>query len=428
MPNIMLLTSGTRGDIQPLVALGLGLQGAGHNPQFVTHAPFQRLVSDRGLPFAELDGDLIALLTSPQWRSALIYDGNPLRSVRSTSGYLRAARPIYARMLASAWQHAQSADAIIASLPTAVCASQIAVARGIPYMLALLQPIGRTRHFPSPMLPFIHSLGPLNRLSHLAIELTLWLPWRTELQRWRQQTLGLAALPFAGPFAEPLVRNTQRLYGFSQQIVPRPVDWPVSWDVTGYWYLDHPVGQHIPADLHSFLERGPAPIYLGLGSMAGGRQIQVQQMAEDIVKYTGRRVVIVTDSVQPEAQHNRHIYVSGPIWHDLIFPHMALAIHHGGAGTTAAALRAGIPNVILPIGIDQFFWGQRLAHLGCAPRPVAQHTITAAQLAALIQQAETNAIRERVAALGMQIRTEDGVGRAVERWNARAQERKSAKH
>ena len=156
---ITILTSGTRGDVQPMVALGLGLRRRGYAVRVLTHEPFRPMIAEHGLEFVPLDGNPNELFSHPEFRAALTYDGGLLRSARGALNYLRAARPVFARMLASAWHGCQGSDALIIALPT-TWGDQIADALGIPCVWALTQPLGRTAAFPSPLQPFDLALGP----------------------------------------------------------------------------------------------------------------------------------------------------------------------------------------------------------------------------------------------------------------------------
>ena len=159
MPKpITLLTSGTRGDVQPYLALGLGLQAAGYRVVVATHANFRVLVERRGLPFVMVEGSPNDLLARGDGQSALTFDGNWLRSGRATLKFLREARPLFERMLDSAWEACRDAGALIVGLAT-TWGDHIAQALGIPCGWCLLQPLSRTRAFPSAFQPFAFSLG-----------------------------------------------------------------------------------------------------------------------------------------------------------------------------------------------------------------------------------------------------------------------------
>jgi sterol 3beta-glucosyltransferase len=410
---VAFLLSGTRGDIQPLLALALRLRATGRVVRVVTHARFAPLIAAHQLPCAELDGDLSALLMSPEHRAALIYDGHPIRTMRESLRYLRAARGGYRRMLDTAWRQCQGAGLLVGSLPTAAFAGQIAAALDIPLALALLQPASPTAAFPSPLLPLARSLGALNRLSHRLIELLLWLPWQPELRRWEQRH-GLPAPGWRGPFAAAPLRAATRLYGFSPLIVPRPPDWPATQHVTGYWFLDRPSAWEPPADLAAFLAAGPPPVAVGFGSMGMARRADLVALAASALHMCGQRGIIAVEDgalglIAPG------IFAIRETWHDWLFPQVAAVVHHAGAGTTAAALRAGAPSVPVPVGVDQHFWGGRIAAVGAGVPPIPQPQLTAERLAHALGVALSGPVRAQAARIGEQIRAEDGVGTAVAR-------------
>lgn len=413
--NIVMLTSGTRGDVQPLVALGTGLERAGHAVRIVTHEPFRALVAERGLRFTPLDGNPNELFRRPELRAALTYDGRPLRSAARALRFLRAARPVFERMLQSAWQGCQGADALIVSLPT-TWGDQIAEALQIPCTWALTQPAGRTGAFPSPLQPFDLSLGPTyNRATHRAIEQLVWLPWRPILSRWRKATLRLPPLPSIGWAERTAARGDLFLYGVSPRVVPRPADWPARFHVTGYWFLDPPHGWQPPDDLCAFLDSGPPPLSVGFGGSGADADAALGELVLRAIAIAGRRAVVATaERAEPPASLPASIYPAGPVPHAWLFPRMAATVHHAGAGTVAEALRAGVPSVCMPFGADQFFWARHVAELRCGPPPVSRRGLTAERLAAAIDASLNDPIfRARAAAIGAQIAAERGVERAV---------------
>jgi sterol 3beta-glucosyltransferase len=184
---------------------------------------------------------------------------------------------------------------------------------------------------------------------------------------------------------------------------------------TGYWFLDAPPGWEPPAGLQAFLEAGPPPVYVGFGSMfmeGGPRQTKV---VLDTLRLAGQRGVLATGwgglSAQPDTPD---VFFVEAVPHDWLFPRVSAVVHHGGAGTTGAGLRAGRPTVICPLVGDQWFWGRRVAALGAGPAPLPKPWLTAERLAEAITRAVTDpALRQRAAALGEAVRAEDGVGRAV---------------
>ncbi|HEX2036809.1 MAG TPA: glycosyltransferase, partial [Chloroflexota bacterium] len=212
-----------------------------------------------------------------------------------------------------------------------------------------------------------------------------------------------------------------RLYGYSRLVVPRPPDWPPDWHVTGYWALDSATAVppwEPPAALAAFLDAGPPPVYVGFGSMAPRSAGHLTEAALQALRATGQRGILASGwaglGAASGAALPPEVFRIQEAPHDWLFPRMAAVVHHGGAGTTAAGLRAGVPAVVTPVFGDQPFWGQRVAALGAGPRPVPMRQVTAERLAGAIHQATTDArMRATAAGLGRRLRAEDGVAQAV---------------
>lgn len=418
--NVAILTLGTRGDVQPYVALGAGLKEAGHEVTLVTAKGFEAMVSGRGLRYAALDVDLLELAQSPEGRTAL----------RSPMGALRTARglmPTVRRMLVDEWKAAASwgADTIVYH-PKAMGGHHVAEALGVPGFLALPVPaLSPTRAFPVPVLPLPDLGGPLNKLSYGAFFRSITLPYRRMVNRWRKETLGLPALPLLASELKLRGEPVPRLYPCSPRVVPVPADWDESSAMTGYWFLDAGSNWRPPDELAAFLENGPPPVYVGFGSAAPDPE-GARAAALAALRRLGLRGVLVTGRsvmASPEVVE----IVGAP--HDWLFPRMAAVVHHGGAGTTAEGLRAGKPSAVFPSNFgDQLFWGRRVHALGAGPEPVPQKRLTAEGLVAAIRSAtEDEGMRRRAAELGEKIRAEDGVARAVDIVAGRTSEESSGR-
>jgi UDP:flavonoid glycosyltransferase YjiC (YdhE family) len=212
------------------------------------------------------------------------------------------------------------------------------------------------------------------------------------------------------------LRRSPVLYGFSPLVIPPPPDWGGNVHVTGYWFLEPAVSWTPPADLTTFLDGGPPPIYVGFGSMSSRRPEETTRLVLSALAQTGQRAVLLSGwGGLTKADLPDSVLMIHSVPHDWLFRRVAAVVHHGGAGTTAAGLRAGAPSVIIPFFGDQPFWGQRVVALGVGPEPIPRQQLTAESLAAAIEEAVTNvAMRRRAADLGEQIRAEDGVARAVE--------------
>ncbi len=404
--NILILTVGTRGDVQPFVALGEGLQAAGHRVTLATGQGFGGLVERWGLRYAPLRADYLELAQSTEGKAAMAGKGR--------LSALKQVMPMLRRVLDDAWAAAPGAGLVIYH-PKALAGYHIAEKLGVPAILSVPLPLySPTRAFASPILPGAPDLGPaLNRLSH---RLLVWLtvaPYRGLINTWRREVL---ELPPAGAETVLNGRPVLRLYPYSRHVLPVPPDWDENTVVTGYWFLKPDPTWQVPAELGAFLESGPAPVYVGFGSMPALDAARVTATVLEAVQGAGVRAVLATGwggMAQRDLPSSVYMLESAP--HDWLFPHTRAVVHHGGAGTTAAGLRAGRPTVVCPLAGDQPFWGKRVQALGVGPRPLPLKKLSAEALARAIREAVTGGtMRSRAEALGKAIRGEDGVARAVE--------------
>ncbi len=415
--QIVILTSGTRGDVLPYLALGKALEQRGLGVRIAAHRPFQSLVERHGLTFAPLADNPNDLLIRPG-AMPLTLSAGWLNGLRSSLEFWRAARPLYTALLESAWQASQGAAGVIVGLPT-TWGQSIADALGVPCAWCLLQPLTPTRAFPTPLQPWSGSLGgAYNRLSHKLVQQILWQPWRSEINAWRSGRLGLSPLPWNGPYHAIHQKQVPQIYGISPSVLPRPADWPAWHQMSGYWTLDQAAGWKPPAGLLRFLQAGAAPIYAGFGSMQQTPALRSMLIEAARRLQGGPDEVRIIAALGPDSEAGEqlppNLLTIQETPHDWLFAHLSGALHHGGAGTTAASLRAGLPTAITPVGIDQLFWGEQVARLGVGPKPVAQRHLTVDRLVQLFDQLAHNRPLSRSAqALGVQLRTEDGPAQAA---------------
>lgn len=410
--RITMLTIGSRGDVQPYVALGVGLRAAGHEVRLATHEPFRALVSSHGLEFVPLPADPKEIIAGRHGQ-AWLDSGDSI--IRFVSRFLRLFRPLLKAYLAETSQACVGSDTIIYS-PLAFAAYHAAEALGVPAYQASILPVTPTREFPVFPMAGKRSWGATyNLLSYTLYEQGSWQALRSVVNRWRTETLGLPALPVIGPFKEFRARGIPHLYAFSAAVIPKPRDWPESDHITGYWFLDRPAAWQPPAELVAFLDASPSPVYIGFGSMIAKDPAELFDIAADALRRAGRRGVVSTGWMGAgHVDPTDDVFGIEDVPHDWLFPRMAAVVHHGGAGTTAAGLRAGVPSILAPFFADQPFWAHRVMQLGVGPPPVPQKRITVERLAHAIRAATNDdGMRQRAAALGERIRAEDGVGTAV---------------
>jgi sterol 3beta-glucosyltransferase len=411
--QLIIFTIGTQGDVQPYVALGCGLQAAGHRVRIVTHSTYQGFIENHGLAFAPAAGDPKQLLASDAGQAWLASGRNPLRGYTLVKYLLG---PLTERLLYDAWQGCQGADAILFTHQS-FAGSSIAEAMGVPGIFASLHPLTRTRVFPSIFTPQSWQLGPhYNWLTYYLVEQLMWLVLHKPFNRWRQKMLRLAPYPLSGPFRLSYKQKIPHLYGFSPSVVPPPFDWPDTVHVSGYWFLDPPTDWQPPHSLVDFLAFGTPPILFGFGSMSQRDAAALTAVIMETVTETNRRAILLTGwggitlTDLPDT-----VYMLEQIPHAWLLPQVSLMVHHGGVGTTAACIAAGVPGVTIPFLGTQLYWSSRVTTLGIGPDPIHRRQLTAARLSAAIEQALTDQkMRRRAAELGQRIRGEDGVARAVD--------------
>lgn len=423
--RINLLTASTRGDVQPAIALGVGLKKTGFDVQLVAFEEFRALAEAYELDFFPLRASVQELMKPSL--VGLVDSGAAV--FRTVPELLKLFRELFLQMTADFWQASQGSDVLISIAATAMPAAAVAEKLNIPHIETSAFPGWPTRAFPSIFWPWPASMESGEKSLRAAIRgmfnLSTYAPtsWlaklglRPVIKRCRTEVLNLPARPpRQNKRAEKQIAPA--LAGFSEHVLPRPADWGENIRVTGYWFLDTPAYTP-PPTLQAFLESGPPPVYVGFGSMPSQNPEQVAALVMQALTLAGQRGIILTGQgamgrgMTPQ-DNNESVYFVDSIPHDWLLPQVAAVVHHGGAGTTAAGIRAGIPSLLVPVFGDQLFWGQRVADLGVGAHPIPRKNLTAERLAAAIHQVVNDPLmHRRAAALGRKIRAEDGVGQAV---------------
>lgn len=407
-----IIAAGSRGDVQPYVALGKGLQEAGHTVSFLASSDFEGLVAAHGLTFFDMGGSIEAVARGMQ---GLLEGGNFLK-ILATMG--PTAQRMVTQATASGLRACERSDLIVAGLGGLFVAVALSDKLGIPVVPAYLYPFTPTRDFPAVLSPSPRMALPpwANRLSHRMAQQMMWQTFRAADNKARRKILGIAPLPFWGPFASLEKDDRTTLCGYSPHVVPVPKDWPSSIHVTGYWFLEPSIEWEPPNQLTAFLESGPPPVYIGFGSMANRKPEEVAALVLRALQLTGQRAVVSEGWGGMKARELPNtVCAVGSIPHSWLFPRMAAVVHHGGVGTTAAGLRAGVPAAVVPFFGDQPFWARRVHEMGVGPPPIPRRRLTVDRLADAIQSAVSNAeMRRRAAMLGERIRDDNGTSRAVE--------------
>jgi sterol 3beta-glucosyltransferase len=410
---ITLLAHGSRGDVQPFIALAYGLKQAGHPVRLVLNVEFEGLARRYGLECYPLPAQVQSMLETEAGQ-AMLKSGGLVRSLRY---FLREARHNANQVMEESWKGCQGADVLVYSMID-LWGYDIAEKLGIRGMPVFLIPSLPTGEFPPPQGLPPDWPGPFNRLMHrLFLELVWQVMYRPLISSFRYKVLGLKGMPHMHALLHAF-----QLHAYSPTVVPRPADWPACAQITGYWFLPSPENWQPSEALSLFLEQGEPPVYVGFGSMANRDAPAMTSLVLEAAKMAGKRLVLASGwggltaaNDTAGAGQTSQVFMLDSAPHDWLFTRMAVVVHHGGAGTTAAGLRAGVPAVIIPHFGDQPFWARRVHALGASPPPIPRKRLTAEKLVQAIQSATNDTImRERTRLLGEHIRAEHGVERAIE--------------
>lgn len=407
MSRIVFLTFGTYGDVAPYVGLGAALAAAGHDVAVAAQQPYEKLITDAGLGYRFLPKDTEQATRDSAAAQAMI-DGERMRPSRDmTRELVDQMDGVGPAMVAAS----RDADLLLACGPVgSMFGYHIAAGMGIPSVSLQLQPLVKTGDFAPPVL----TLRSFGRLGNRAIWRLAGVGEKIYLRQINQvrTELGLKAARL-GEFQG--VRDAQWpvLFGFSERVAPRPTDWRDGLRVTGYWWPPSRPDFVPPPALADFLAAGPPPVFAGFGSTATGKGAELSRIVVDAATRADVRVVLQSGWSQLQSTDDR-VFNIGAVPYEWLFPKLGAVIHHAGAGTTAAALRAGIPSIPVPGIMDQPYWSARLVDLGVAPGWRRRRDLDAHWLGDAIRAAVGESrFRERSQELSAALRAEDGIATAM---------------
>jgi sterol 3beta-glucosyltransferase len=405
--KITILTYGSRGDIQPFLPLSLRLLEEGHSVRLAAPSRFRKSIEEHKIEFISLAGQ-------PEDLSLRLNDAGR-NFVRLLHELMDHAIKIGADVWRQTEEACQDADLILHTFTHLVGGHTIAREKDIPDIHIQTFPMFTpTGDYPNVTLPHLRSHS-LNRLTHILSAKITWLASRMGFERVRRRA-GLAKRRLYWPFdGDPLRPPTPILCAWSPSVLPGSSDWPPRVHVTGYYFFPDDRSYQPPVELLSFLQNGEPPICITFGSMVNRDAERIHQHIRAALTNTGNRGIILTGwSGLMRSASNDILYLES-VPHDWLLPRCKMVIHHGGAGTTAAGLRAGIPNLVVPFMADQPFWGRRVHAVGAGPEPIPVRQLSVERLTRAIAEAESEVLRMRARAIGQEIQSEDGVGEAV-KW------------
>jgi len=416
--RVLMTTWGSRGDVQPYLALARGFRRAGHDVRLAAPAipAFRDAAAEQGIPYVDVDVPLDSTEVA-RFLDSILGVRDPIRQARkiietfvvpSIDGAYRATL-----------EHARWADVVVSHFFQPV-GRMVAEATGTPWVSGSLAPMQPTALYPPPNVP---NLGPAaNRLLWWAGATYINSQWSPALNRHRRR-LGLA--PFRDLFRRDFFSPSLDLVGVSPRVAPRPPDWLPQTRVTGYWFLERPEWTP-PPELAAFLDGGPKPIAIGFGSMSTEDGAGLTRTLVEAVARSGDRAVLQAGWAElGRGDLPPTILRAADVPHDWLFPRVRAVVHHGGAGTSAAVFRAGVPSVFVPHIADQQLWAGIARARGVAPSAVPRAGLSASagarpragvgaeRLARAIVATRDSGMAARAGRLGESIRAEDGVGTAV---------------
>lgn len=410
--KILLIGYGSRGDVQPLIALGHGLKNAGYDVAIAAGANFREMVTEAGFGYEAFRTDMQAMINSASGQAWI--EKSSANSMVEAQNMKRMMNEYGATMGEDILRMAQNADVLVSGLPTFMLTHAIARKLGKKHLTIMLAPLNPTADAAATMVPSIPGRKIFaNRFSgYIGQYFTYWI--FQEASNAYLKSIGQTPMRY-GDYTRAYNREVPVIYGISPRVMPRPDDWHDKTFVTGYWFYDAGNDWTPSAELAAFLAGGEPPVYIGFGSMSNQDPEGTAKLMIDALKKADKRGIILSGWAGLRAENlpeNIMLLDSAP--HDWLFPKMAAVIHHGGAGTTAAALRAGVPNTVVSHMADQPYWGRRVYELGVGARYIRRHKLNIERLAdAITAMTGSPTMRENAAALGAAIRQEEGVKNAV---------------
>ena len=407
---IVLITLGTQGDIRPLLGFAVGLHQRGHHVRILTSVNFKHQIEREGISFYPLTGNYQELIQS---NPDLCEKGLDLFAM---IGLTRKQMLTWSEdWVEQGLVACQGASLLLGTSNASLLAAALGERLSLPIAYAQLQPLTPSRYLPNLIMPTRAIPGFIKQGINHSLRLAAWHVMQPAINQIVRPQLGLPPYPWYGPYFHPKTA-VRVLYGFSSQLLRRPLDWPDNVHICGYWRLDQSSWVP-PPDLLDFLSAGPPPIYIGFGSMPSTDARAFTHCIIAAVEQCGLRAVIASgwggllSNVDDIDRSRFFILLDAP--HSWLFPRMAAAVHHGGAGTTGAALTAGIPSVVIPFYGDQPFWAHCLAQQRLAPPALTRRLLTPEILAQALREVCRPQMRKRAAMIGERIRQEDGIGSAI---------------
>ena len=406
--NIGIITYGTRGDVQPYIALALGLKARGHKVTLAAPENFKDFVEHNGVDFHPIHGNVNELLYSPEGLSAL-KTGNAVTLLL----YMRKAGKLLMPLITRDIQAVcTNVDKMIASPLTFLWVDSVAAKQNKKWAFFQLGPIVTpTKYFPFIGFAFFNN-RVYNFQSHKFFNFIHWIINRNDVNKFRA-SLGIGKLK-QSIFRKMEQEKILNLYGISPALIPRPADWESHNDITGFLSLSNNSNSGIPQELKTWLGKGKAPIYIGFGSMPVPDPELLTNILNDIIDIHGYRVIFCKGwSVMENLPEHSDLFVIESIDHEWLFPQCKAVLFHGGIGTLATCLKSGIPPIVISVAGDQPWNGEliRQKKLGCH---IPFKKLTTKRVTAALLYVDETEVRANITTISEKIKKEKGLDKAVD--------------
>jgi sterol 3beta-glucosyltransferase len=408
--NIALIGFGSRGDVQPFLALALALREHGHTVTLTAPNDCETQITAYGIDYIPIPHSFKAILEINVFEQVR-REGFNLPAIAATVRYGAAKmKRLFQDTMRVAAEAARNADIIVCHGLVSALAYTFHQQFRIPIISGVALPSYPTGAFPNPFFPPV-PIGQrfYNPLTHKLI-MRVIMPYMLDAMNDYRRQVGLPILSLKQTLDIIFSEQIPLVMHYSRHLVPVPSDWGAHIHVVGTWSLPEHPNWTPPDKLHTFLAQGDPPVFIGFGSMIVPNPAKLVQRIGDALRIAGLRGVLQA-GWSGLAHEDDHLITIGETPHDWLFPRMAAVVHHGGSGTTHTTLRAGKPALIVPFYADQPFWGRRVADLGVGVPPIAPRRLTAECLAAALHTlAQDGNLRRRAEEVGALLRVEDGLG------------------
>ena len=400
---ITILCSGSRGDFQPYIALAQQLKKLGKEVRITGSKSFEDFIRSYGIDVYQIEADIDTLKVDPKLLKAAGSSDNPMKMLMTFNKMKQ-----YGIYMVNDYFSACEGSELIIYHPGCSIGYFAAQKFGIPSVLASPFPMHKTKEYLSVVMYGKTKSNILTKkISYAMLQGMLWMASKDSVKGFWQKRFKKAPDNFGCPFERHANKKHPAIVSCSNFVFKRPEDWNENIHQYGYWFVEETCDYTPSDELAAFLSTGEKPIYVGFGSMTTlEKHDELIEVAVEAIKKSGKRGIIC--GMGKPANLPQNIIAIDNIPHSWLFDRVSAVCHHGGAGTTAAGFKAGIPSIIVPFSNDQFAWAHRAYDLKVGAYPIPKKELSADKLAEAFKFALTDNIVENAKTLGRKIASENG--------------------